>query len=105
MRTFLVVLATAAITWFTISVVHGVQRSIEKVWLISAVKAPGRMALQEIQADMNAGRCSLAKAKIDALVNTWHRFESEPDSNRGLGIGDIMVAIGKLDTNAIAENR
>ena len=105
MKTFLVVLATAAITWFTISGVHGIQRSREKLWLISAVKAPGRMALQEIQADMNAGRCSLAKAKIDALVNTWHRFESEPDSNRGRGIGDIMVTFGNVSTNSIVGNR
>lgn len=68
--------------------------------MVSSIKAPGRMALSEIQADMNARRYSLAKAKIDAFVNTWKRFESGPDSCRGSGIGDIMVTFSKIDTNS-----
>ena len=67
--------------------------------MVSSIKAPGRWALREIQADMNAGRHDLAKAKIDAFVTTWQRFESGPDSCRGSGIGDIMVTFSKLDTN------
>ena len=69
--------------------------------MMSSIKAPGRMALREIQADMNAGRHALAKAKMDAFVNTWQRFESGPDSCSGSGIGDIMVTFSKLDTNNI----
>jgi hypothetical protein len=101
MKTFLMVAVTVAVTWIIASVVHGVHTGTERLWLISAVKAPGRMALGEIQADMNAGRYQLAKAKIDLLVDTWQRFDSGPDSNRGLGIGDIMVVFSKLDTNSI----
>jgi hypothetical protein len=105
MKTFFVIVVTAAvtaaITWFTASTVHGVKTGIERLWLMSAVKAPGRMALSEIQADMNAGRYELAKAKIDVLMDTWQRFDSEPPSFRGPAIGDIMVAFSKLDTNSI----
>jgi len=105
MKTFLVIVVTAAvtaaITWFAASTVHGVRTGIERLWLMSAVKAPGRMALGEIQADMNAGRYQLAKAKIDVLLNTWQRFDAEPPVFRGAAIGDIMVAFSKLDTNSI----
>ena len=101
MKTFLVIVVTAVVTWIVASVVHGVQTGTERLWLVSAVKAPGRMALGEIQANMNAGRYDLAKAKIDTLMDTWHRFDSGPDSFRGLGIGDIMVAFSRLDTNAV----
>jgi len=100
MKTFLVIVVTAAITWVTFSVLHGVRTGVERLWLISAIKAPGRMALSEIQTDMNAGRYVLAKAKIDAFINTWQRFDSGPDSFRGSGIGDIMVTFGRLDTNS-----
>jgi hypothetical protein len=105
MKTFLVivvtVVVTAAITWFAASTVHGVRTGIERLWLMSAVKAPGRMALGEIQADMNAGRYQLAKTKIDVLVDTWQRFEAEPPAFRGAALGDIMVAFSKLDTNNV----
>ena len=100
MKTFLVIVATAVITWITFSVIHGVRTGVERLWLISAIKAPGRMALGEIQTDMNAERYALAKAKIDALMSTWQRFNSGPDSFRGSGIGDIMVTFSKLDTNS-----
>jgi len=101
MKTFLVIFVTAVVTWIAASVFHGVQSGVEAFWLVSAVKAPGRMALTEIQEDMNAGRYQLAKAKIDVLKDTWQRFDSGPDSFRGLGIGDIMVAFSKIDTNRI----
>ena len=100
MRTFLVVIFTAAVTWITASVVHGGRRGVERLWLISAVKVPGRMALGEIQTDLNAGRYALAKAKVDIFRDTWQRFASGPDSFRGSGIGDIMVAFSKADTNS-----
>ena len=99
MKTFFVIVITAAITWVAVSIIHGVRIGAERLWLVSAIKAPGRMALGEIQADMNAERYALAKAKIDALMSTWQRFDSGPDSFRGSGIGDIMVTFSKLDTN------
>ena len=108
MKTFLVTvvtaIVTAATTWFVAGTVHGIQTRIDRVWLISAVKAPGRMAIEDIQADMAAERYQLAKAKIDLLADTWHRFDSGPDSFHGSGIGsgigDIMVTFSKLDTNS-----
>ena len=100
MKTFLTIVITAAITWITVSVIHGLRTGVERLWLISAIKAPGRMALTEIQTDMNAGRYDIAKAKIDVLVTTWQKFDSEPDSFRGSGIGDIMIAFSKVDTNS-----
>ncbi|MEQ2010101.1 MAG: hypothetical protein ABMA26_25235 [Limisphaerales bacterium] len=100
MKTFLIIVVTAAITWITVSVIHGLRTGVERLWLISAIKAPGRMALTEIQTDMNAGRYDVAKAKIDVLMTTWQRFDSGPDAFSGSGIGDIMVAFGKLDTNS-----
>ena len=49
MRTFLVIIVTAivtaATTWFVADTVRGAQTGIERLWLISAVKAPGRMAI------------------------------------------------------------
>jgi hypothetical protein len=100
MKTFLIIVVTAAITWITVSVIHGVRTGVERLWLISAIKVPGRMALNEIQTDMNAGRYALAKAKLDVLTDTWQRFNLGPDSFRGAGIGDIMVSFSKLDTNS-----
>jgi hypothetical protein len=78
MKTFLVIVVTAIVTavttWFVAGTVHGVQTGIDRLWLISAVKAPGRMALEEIQTDMAAERYQLAKAKINLLADTWRRF-------------------------------
>jgi len=99
MKTFLIIVATAAITWFAFSVVQSLRTGVERLWMISAVKALGGMALREIQGDMNAGRYESAKAKINAFADTWLRFNSGPDSCSGLGIGDIMVTFSKLDTN------
>ena len=102
MKTFLIIVATAAITWFALSVVQSLRTGVERLWMISAVKAPGGMALREIQSDMNAGRYESAKAKINAFADTWQRFNSGPDSCSGLGIGDILVTLSKLDTNYTA---
>jgi hypothetical protein len=101
MKISFMIVVTVVITWFIASTVHGIQTGAERLWLMSAVKAPGRMALGEIQADINARRYELAKAKIDILVDTWQRFDSEPPTFRGPAIGDIMVAFSKVDTNSI----
>ena len=47
MKTFLIIVATAAITWFAFSVVHSLGTGVERLWMISAVKAPGGMALKK----------------------------------------------------------
>jgi hypothetical protein len=100
MKTYIIIVVTAAVTWIAVSVVHGVRTHVERMWLISAIKAPGRMALTEIQTDMNEGSYDLAKAKMDVLMNTWQRFDSGPHAFSGLGIGDIIVAFRKLETNS-----
>jgi len=64
--------------------------------MVSAMKAPGGMAIRDIQADMNAGRFEVAKEKVDALAQTWQRFSSGPDSCSGAGIGDVMVTFSKI---------
>lgn len=96
MKTFLTILLTALVKWFFTSLFHGARSGVERLWLISAIKAPGRMALGEIQEDMHAGRYNVAKEKIDVFVTTWQRFSSGPDSFRGEGIGDIMVAFSGI---------
>jgi len=100
MKTFIIIVVTAAITGIAVSVIHGVRTGVGRLWLISAIKVPGRMALSEIQTEMNAGRYDVAKAKLGVLMTTWQRFDSGPDAFSGSGIGDIMVAFGKLDTNS-----
>jgi hypothetical protein len=97
--TVLAVISSAVIAWTASVFYHAAQTAIERVWMISAMKAPGRMAIQEIQADMKGGRYDLAKAKIDALADAWQKFEAGPDSPSGPGIGNIMVTFSKIDTN------
>ena len=96
MKTFLAIVITAVVTWIVTAVVHGVRTGTDRLWMVSAVKAPGRMALADIQADMDARRYGVAKAKIDAFTMTWQRFEAGPDSCSGQGIGDIMVTFSKI---------
>ncbi len=66
---------------------------------MSAVKAPGRMALGEIEADLFAGRSDTAKMKIAALRKQWAVFESETEF-RGQAIGNIMVTFGRIEATA-----
>jgi hypothetical protein len=99
MKTFLTIFISAAVTWFAISSVHGIQSARERAWLISAIKTPGGMALSEIQADINADKIDVAKAKLDVLLETWREFESGPDSCSGSGIGNVMVGFSRLNTN------
>lgn len=96
MKTFLTVLLTATVTWFFTTLFHGARTGVERLWMVSAIKRPGGMALGEIQEDMHAGRYDVAKEKVDVLMTTWQRFSSGPDSFRGEGIGDIMVAFSQI---------
>ena len=96
MKTFLTVVITFITTWIIASVVHDVRVVRDRLWMVSAVKAPGRMAIADIQTDLSAHRYIVAKAKMDAFAMTWQRFEADPDSFKGRGIGDIMVTFSKI---------
>lgn len=100
MKTFLIVVVTAVITWIAVSVIHGVRTRVERLWLVSAIKVPGRMALTEIQTDMSAGHYDVAKRKIDIMVSAWQQFDLGPNVFSGPGIGGIMGAFSRLDTNS-----
>jgi alkanesulfonate monooxygenase SsuD/methylene tetrahydromethanopterin reductase-like flavin-dependent oxidoreductase (luciferase family) len=54
------------------------------------------MALNDIQADMNAKRYEIAKEKVDVFLKTWESFSSGPDSCSGTGIRDIVVKFSKM---------
>ena len=96
-RTVITILVTVLATSLGWYVVSGLRRGVEGLWLMSAVKAPGRMALGEIEADVQAGRLELAKAKIRALRRQWATFESEHGFS-GEAIGNIMVTFGQIDS-------
>jgi hypothetical protein len=98
-KTFLVTIVTALLTWITFSVFQSLHKGVERLWLVSAIKVPGNKAIADIQSNMNEGRYKLAAAKLQALKDTWQRFDTGPDSFSGRGIGDIMVTFSKLDTD------
>ena len=100
MKTFLIIVVTAGVTWTTMTFIHGTRTNVQMRWLISAIKAPGRMAISDIQKDMNAGSYDVAKAKIDVLMTTWQRFDAGSDSFTGAGIGDIMTSFSRLETGS-----
>jgi hypothetical protein len=105
-RTFITILISVLVTSLCWYVVGSLRRGVAGLWLMSAVKAPGRMALDEIEADLQAGRIEIAKSKIAAFRKQWVVFESE-HGFRGQAIGDIMVRFRRMDsatdTNKIAE--
>lgn len=98
-RTVITILNTALVTSLSWYVVGGLLRGVEELWLMSAVKALGRMALDVIEDDPQSGRLELAKAKIVALKRQWESFERE-HGFRGEAIGNIMVTFGQIDSAA-----
>lgn len=98
-KMILTIFVTGLLTWTALSVAHSVREGVERLWLVSAIKVPGKKAIAEIQTDMNAGRYDLAKAKLQALMDTWERFDNGPDSFSGRGIGDIMTTFSRIETN------
>jgi len=103
-RTFVTILITVMVTSFCWYFATGLRRSVERLWLMSAVKAPGRMALGEIEADLLGGRSDVAKAKIAALKKQWDVFESE-EGFSGQAIGNIMVTFAQIDDAAGATKK
>jgi hypothetical protein len=102
MKTFLVVVITIAATWIVASHVHEVQsnreRGREHGWFIGRVKAPVRLALQDIRLDINDGKFQLAKAKLDIFIDTWQRVNW---LGHGIGADEILRAFDNADTNSI----
>ena len=98
-KTLLAIILTATVTWICFNFATGTRHGVERLWLISSVKAPGRMALDEIYSDLTAGRCQAAKDKVQVLRSQWNIFERE-DNFRGEAIGNIMVQFAKLPKQA-----
>lgn len=73
--------------------------------LRSAVKAPGRMALEQIQRDLDSGNYDIAKAHLGILRQLWSRFEAEPGPMVEQGIGDIMVKFREMEESGTAPAR
>lgn len=65
--------------------------------LLSAVKAPGRMALEQIQQDLDSGNYDMAKAHLSILRESWKRFEAERGLMVNEGIGNIMVEFRDME--------
>ena len=102
-RRLLTITITAAVTsifWYGWHVLNAVGNRIEHVWLVSSVKAPGRMALDTIQADLEAGRYEVVKSEVEVLRKQWAVFSADED-DRGPGIGDIMIDFSKLGAAGI----
>jgi len=101
-KTLVTILMTAIVTSICWHVVTTVRRTVDAVWLESAVKAPGRMAFDEILDDLAAGRHEAARRKLDVLRTQWRRFEAEDDF-RGEGIGRILVKFSRLPNGEAEE--
>ena len=105
-RTILTILIACLVTSLCWHVAESLRRDIEGLWFMSAVKAPGRMALDSIETDLQAGRIEIAKSKVASLRKQWSVFESEAGF-RGEAIGNIMVTFSKIDiaseANTVAE--
>jgi hypothetical protein len=76
-RTLITILITILVTSLCWYVITELRRGVEELWLMSAVKAPGRMALGEVEADLRAGHFEVGNAKIAALKKQWAVFENE----------------------------
>jgi hypothetical protein len=96
MFTILITVAATSLFWSGWDAIHWIGVGKERLWLMSAVKAPGRMALDEIQDDLSSGRCESAKLKVEALKRQWAVFESEVGF-KGQAIGNIMEIFSQLD--------
>jgi hypothetical protein len=101
MKTFLAGVVTTLVVTLALFALRSIHNG---EWLIGAVKTPGGFALHEIQADMNAKRYDIAKEKIDALMESWQRFSSGPDSCSGAGISDIVATFSKMPGGINATN-
>ena len=93
----LTVILTVLGTWLVATLYFTLDMAKERMWLVSAVKAPGRMALLSIQADLEAGKTKLALAKLKRLHEEWSGFERGTQSFTGRAIGSIMPALHEVE--------
>jgi len=93
MKALLTIVITAAITSLCWYMATESQRAFDEVWLISAVKTPGRLAFDDISVALNSGDIDTAKAKLQIIQSEWKLFESE--DGVGKGIGDIMIQLSQ----------
>ena len=63
-----------------------------ELWLMSAVKAPGKMPLQAISVDMADQRYAEASRKLQILRSHWRTFE-QSDGFAGPGIGHVVTEL------------
>lgn len=92
--TIVVTVIVTSLGWY---VCGQIRKGYETTRLSSAVKAPGRMALDTILADFEEGRYETGTARLKILGKSWARFEAE----RGYvdnGIGNIMVEFRDMPT-------
>lgn len=97
------VLITALVTSLGWYAGTSLRSSRDRMWLVSAVKVPGRMALDAIAEDMSHHRYIEAYRRIKLFRREWHAFDQDGGFN-GNAIGNIMVEFSKLDIEA-ATNR
>lgn len=93
------VLITALLTSLCWYVGTSLGSARDSVWLISAVKVPGRMALDTIADDMKKHRYAEACHRIEVLRREWKAFDQESGFD-GNAIGNIMVKFSQLEIEA-----
>ena len=94
-RTLLTILITAVISSVFWNVWFSFSRALDRFRMLSAVQVPGRMALDDIQADLTKRRYDVAEAKVLALKQHWNIFQAE--GLRGEALGRVMVTFSKID--------
>lgn len=94
-RTLLTILITVVITSVFWNVWFSFSRALDRFRMLSAVQVPGRMALDDIQADLIRRRYDVAEAKVLALKQHWSIFQIE--GLRGEALGRVMVTFSKID--------
>jgi hypothetical protein len=99
--TLVTVVVTALATSFFWYLATSLRSSLDRTWLISSVKVPGRMALDAIAEDMNKQHYVEANRKLDVLRQEWQTFDRHGVIG-GTAIGNIMVEFSKLDAGATA---
>src|SRR5260221_8208039 len=72
-KAFLTGIAATALPVLCFGLWHSVHTAD---WLICNIKNPGKSALLEIKADMDARRYDIAKQKIDSFARSWEEFSS-----------------------------
>ena len=90
--TSLITFIVTSLFWILLCELRVARHSL---WLRSAIKVPTRMALREINSDIQAKNMDLALQKLKILDNEWERFMSE-DGFITKAVGDILVKYSKI---------